>query len=286
MPPDSQALATPAALTLAGSDSGAGAGIQADLKTFAACGVYGTSVITAVTAQNTRGVQGLWPVPPDSLRAQLQAVLSDMPVVAMKTGLLTGAGCIDLVAQALSQRRAQSRPLALVIDPVLASSSGYRFLPPAALQLMREVLIPQARVITPNLQEAAALLDEPVAQNLDQARAQAGRLLALGAQAVLLTGGHLPGACAVDVFCDSRSLQLLSARRVETRNSHGTGCTLSAAITAYLALGHSPESACRKAKDYLQQALLGGVSLNLGAGSGPLNHFPERLTNRSMQESL
>lgn len=155
MPPDSQALATPAALTLAGSDSGAGAGIQADLKTFAACGVYGTSVITAVTAQNTRGVQGLWPVPPDSLRAQLQAVLSDMPVVAMKTGLLTGAGCIDLVAQALSQRRAQSRPLALVIDPVLASSSGYRFLPPAALQLMREVLIPQARVITPNLQEAA-----------------------------------------------------------------------------------------------------------------------------------
>lgn len=151
---------------------------------------------------------------------------------------------------------------------------------------MREVLIPQATVITPNLQEAAALLDEPVAQNLAQAQAQAVRLLALGARAVLLTGGHLDGEQAVDIFCDGLRLQLLSADRVKTRNSHGTGCTLSAAITAYLTLGHTPESACRKAKDYLQQALLGAVSLRVGAGSGPLNHFPEFLINRSIQESL
>ncbi|MDO3387881.1 bifunctional hydroxymethylpyrimidine kinase/phosphomethylpyrimidine kinase [Gilvimarinus sp. SDUM040013] len=277
---------TPAALTIAGSDSGAGAGIQADLKTFAACGIYGASVVTAITAQNTLGVQKLWMVPGSSLQAQLSSVLADMPIAAVKTGLLGNGGTLRIVSEALRFHARQHAPLPLVVDTVLASSSGHPLLAPGALPVLRDQLIPQACVITPNIYEAALLLDEPAAQTLAQAQQQAIRLLTLGPQAVLLTGGHLEGDQAVDIYCDAQEIFQLTSERVSTRNSHGTGCTLSAAICAYLTLGERPASACRKAKDYLQRALLAGVRLNLGAGTGPLNHFPDSVKHCSTQETL
>ncbi|MBU2887657.1 bifunctional hydroxymethylpyrimidine kinase/phosphomethylpyrimidine kinase [Gilvimarinus agarilyticus] len=273
---------TPIALTIAGSDSGAGAGIQADLKTFAACGVYGTSALTAITAQNTQGVQGLWQVPIDSLKAQITSVLSDMPVAAVKTGLLGSAEAIRQICQVLDGERA----LSLVVDPVMVASSGHRFLSPDALGALREQLIPRASVITPNTHEAARLLGEPEAHTLTAMQAQAERLLMLGAQAVLITGGHLGGAQAVDVYCDTAGLQLFARERIATENNHGTGCTLSAAITAYLARGEPLPEACRLAKHYLHRALLAGANLKVGAGCGPLNHFPEKLQLCSTQEPL
>ena len=259
---------TPVALTVAGSDSGGGAGIQADLKTFAALGVYGTSVLSALTAQNTLGVQGVMPVPADFVSAQLESVLSDMPVAAIKTGMLADADSISAVAAALRQLA-----LPLVVDPVMVATSGDRLLPASAVSAMRDTLLPLAHVLTPNIPEAAVLLREREATCVDDMVQQAQALLALGAHAVLLKGGHLTTGDAVDVYCDARGCQLLREPRVTTRNTHGTGCTLAAAICARLALGDSAERAARYGKSYLYQALCHADELSVGAGAGPVNHF-------------
>jgi hydroxymethylpyrimidine/phosphomethylpyrimidine kinase len=259
---------TPTALTVAGSDSGAGAGIQADLKTFAALGVYGASAVSAVTAQNTQGVQGVMPMPPEFVAAQVRSVLSDMPVAAIKTGLLADAATIIAVAQAVHK---VAQPL--VVDPVMVATSGDRLMSSAAVAALRDELLPQAQLITPNIPEAAALLKTRAATDVETMERQATALLALGCRAVLLKGGHLPGAEAVDVYCDARGCQLLRAPRVATRNTHGTGCTLAAAICARLALGDSAEQAARHAKTYLLHALRHADALSVGGGAGPVHHF-------------
>lgn len=259
---------TPTALTIAGSDSGAGAGIQADLKTFAALGVYGASAISAVTAQNTQGVQSVMPVPPEFVAAQVHSVLSDMPVAAIKTGMLPDAAAITTVARAL---REVARPL--VVDPVMVATSGDRLLPSSAVAALCDWLLPLAQLITPNIPEAAALLNTPAATDVDTMQRQAKALLAFGCRAVLLKGGHLPGAEAADVYCDARGCQLLRAPRVATHNTHGTGCTLAAAVCARLGLGDSPERAARHAKAYLSRALRYADALSVGGGAGPVHHF-------------
>ncbi|WP_041522277.1 bifunctional hydroxymethylpyrimidine kinase/phosphomethylpyrimidine kinase [Gilvimarinus agarilyticus] len=267
IPPPSARI-TPIALTVAGSDSGGGAGIQADLKTFAALGVYGTSVLSALTAQNTQGVQGVMPVPADFVSAQLESVLSDMPVGAIKTGMLADTSCIKAVAAALSHVSAP-----LVVDPVMVATSGDRLLPASAASAVRDVLLPLAHLVTPNIPEAAVLLGVDEATCIDDMRQQAESLLAFGPHAVLLKGGHLSTDEAVDVYCDARGCQLLRAPRVATRNTHGTGCTLAAAACARLALGDSAECAARYAKSYLHKALCHADELSVGAGAGPVNHF-------------
>jgi hydroxymethylpyrimidine/phosphomethylpyrimidine kinase len=263
-----KARVTPTALTIAGSDSGGGAGIQADLKTFAAHGVYGASAVSALTAQNTLGVQGVMPVSAEFLAAQVQSVLSDLPVAAIKTGMLADAAAIRAVVVAL---RDVSAPL--VVDPVMVATSGDRLLPASAVSALRDTLLPLAHLLTPNLPEAAVLLGADVATDVDQMLLQAKSLLAFGSRAVLLKGGHLPSADAVDVYCDSRGCQLLRAPRVATHNTHGTGCTLAAAACARLALGDSVELAARHAKSYLYQALCHADKVAVGAGAGPVHHF-------------
>lgn len=259
---------TPTALTIAGSDSGAGAGIQADLKTFAAHGVYGASAVTALTAQNTHGVQGVMPVPAEFVVAQIESVLSDLSVMAIKTGMLADAATIEAVAAAVAHAG-----VPLVVDPVMVATSGDRLLPAAAVAALRQVLLPLAELITPNIPEAAVLLNRAEATDVAQMQEQAQALLQLGCRAVLLKGGHLKSAEAVDVLCDWRGCQLLRSRRVNTRNTHGTGCTLAAAISARLAHGDSVELASRNAKSYLYQALCHADDMAVGTGAGPVHHF-------------
>ncbi|MDQ2076455.1 bifunctional hydroxymethylpyrimidine kinase/phosphomethylpyrimidine kinase [Marinimicrobium sp. ABcell2] len=259
----------PIALTVAGSDSGAGAGIQADLKTFAALGVYGCSAITSLTAQNTCGVQGVFPVAADFVAAQMHSVLSDMPVAVIKTGMLANAEVI----QALVSTYDSAYPLPLVVDPVMLATSGDRLLEEAAVEVLIHELLPRATLITPNLLEAAALLGESPAQNQQQRARQAERLLALGPQAVLLKGGHDQGPEADDLLLSDAGLDHFSRPRVNTRNTHGTGCTLAAAIAAGLAKGLALPLAVEEAKDYLQGALLAGAQRSLGSGASPVDHF-------------
>ncbi|UTF61784.1 bifunctional hydroxymethylpyrimidine kinase/phosphomethylpyrimidine kinase [Gilvimarinus sp. DA14] len=256
------------ALTVAGSDSGAGAGIQADLKTFAALGVYGASAITALTAQNTQGVQAVESVSADFVLRQVQSVLADMPVKVIKTGMLANAEIISALASELPTF------IPLVLDPVMVATSGDRLLADDALQALRQKLIPRACLLTPNLHEAAALLDAPVAESVAQMTRQAEALLTQGAQAVLLKGGHLQHPDeAVDVYLDAERCELLRARRVRTANTHGTGCTLASAIAAFLARGLSSYEACREAKHYLTGALTAADRLQVGRGHGPVDHF-------------
>ena len=224
---------TPIAVTIAGSDSGGGAGIQADLKTFSALGVYGASVITALTAQNTKGVTGIHDVPPDFIAAQIDAVFSDLDVRAVKIGMLSQPAVIEAVAAGLDRWKAKN----VVLDPVMVATSGDRLLNPAAIDVLKRVLIPRALVITPNLPEAAALLDEPIARNEDEMLAQAGRLRDRGARAVLIKGGHNEGPRASTCWSRRSSFTRLATPRVDTKNTHGTGCTLSSAIAAGLAKG-------------------------------------------------
>jgi len=255
-------------LTIAGSDSGGGAGIQADLKTFSALGVYGASVITVLTAQNTQTVKSVYPVTPAFLIEQLEAVFEDIEISAVKTGMLGDAELVQGVADFL-----QSKDVALVVDPVMVSTSGSRLLSePGAIALI-ESLIPQADIITPNLPEAAAILgDSPIEH--PEGMAQVARdLFALGPKSVLLKGGHLQGEVCPDLFYDGETFLELHSPRVDTQNTHGTGCTLAAALTAYLAKGESPQMAATKAKDYITSALRGADKLNVGAGHGPVNHF-------------
>lgn len=261
--------APPVALTIAGSDSGGGAGIQADLKTFAALGVYGCSVLTALTAQNTRGVQAVHPVPPDFVGAQLRSVLTDFPVSAAKTGMLANADIIRALLDTLDE----FEPRALVVDPVMLATSGDRLLEREAEALLIHELLPRATLITPNLPEAAALLGEGIARTRDERWRQAERLLALGPGAVLLKGGHGTGPDAEDLLLGAGFSETFSRPRLDTPNTHGSGCTLAAAITAGLARGLSLPGAVGEAKGYLQGALAAGARWQLGAGAGPLNHF-------------
>jgi hydroxymethylpyrimidine/phosphomethylpyrimidine kinase len=260
---------TAIAVTIAGSDSGGGAGIQADLKTFSALGVYGASVITALTAQNTRGVTAIHDVPPDFLAAQIDAVFSDLAVNAVKIGMLSRPELIEAVAAGLERHGQQT----VVLDPVMIAASGDRLLVPEAIESLRRVLLPRALLITPNLPEAAALLDAPVATLLSEVRAQAQTLLAMGPRAVLIKGGHGEGPESVDVLLDAEGFVELAAPRVATRNTHGTGCTLSSAITAHLAKGHSLRAAVEGAKAYLTAAIGRADDLSIGEGHGPVHHF-------------
>jgi hydroxymethylpyrimidine/phosphomethylpyrimidine kinase len=259
----------PIALTIAGSDSSGGAGIQADLKTFSAFGVYGASVLTALTAQNTRGVQGVEPVRPAFVEAQLASVLDDLDVRAIKTGMLANGAIVSAVASALARVPA----IPLVVDPVMVATSGDRLLASDAIAALKGELFPRATVVTPNLPEAAALLGVAVATSENQMIEQARALARFGSGAVLIKGGHGEGAEAVDVLVGGDAVLRLAASRIETRHTHGTGCTLAAAIAALLARGTDLEEAVRRAKAYVSAALAGGRDLGVGQGNGPVDHL-------------
>ena len=263
-----QAFQYPRLLTIAGSDSGGGAGIQADLKTFSALGCFGMTAITALTAQNTTGVRAIHGVPPDMLRDQIDAVVEDMGVDAVKIGMLHSPEIVRTVAEAIDRHGLER----VVLDPVMVATSGAVLIDsPAIAALVRE-LFDRAVLVTPNLDEAALLVGRPLSSEADMELA-AQELLAKGARAVLLKGGHLAG----DVVCDLLMQQggqahWMRAPRITTANSHGTGCTLSSAIAAYLALGYTLVDAVDAARTYVRGALAAGASVKTGQGSGPLNH--------------
>ena len=260
---------TPVALTIAGSDSSGGAGIQADLKTFAAFGVYGASVITALTAQNTTGVTGIHQVPATFVTAQIDAVFADLAVGAVKIGMVADLPVIDAIATGLQRWS----PKHIVLDPVMVATSGDRLLAAEAVDALRTKLIPRASLITPNLPEAAALLDEPVAANESGVEGQGRRLLAMGCRAVLIKGGHGQGAESIDYLVTGTGAIALSAPRVATKNTHGTGCSLSSAIAAGLAKGEDMETAVRNAKTWISAAIAAADRFSVGHGHGPVHHF-------------
>lgn len=264
-----KAPSIPIALTIAGSDSSGGAGIQADLKSFTALGVYGASVLTALTAQNTRGVDEVLAVPPEFVTAQLKSVLSDLNVGAAKTGMLANAGIILAVAEVLELHAR----IPLVCDPVMVATSGDVLLEPAAVDAMKERLIPRATLITPNIPEAARLLGCPEAVDLSEIVRQAEALRGLGCGTVLLKGGHCSTDAAIDILVHAEGVTPLEAPRIPTPNTHGTGCTLAAAITALLASGNPLEQAVRRAKMYVWRALEAGADMRIGHGSGPVDHL-------------
>ena len=260
---------TPIALTIAGSDSSGGAGIQADLKSFAALGVYGASVITALTAQNTTGVSGIHQVPAQFVTAEIDAVFSDLAVGAVKIGMVADLAVIDAIAAGLKRWS----PKHIVLDPVMVATSGDRLLAAEAVDALRKKLVPLASVITPNLPEAAALLDEPVAESDAAVKDQGQRLLALGCRAVLIKGGHGQGAESTDYWFDGDRAITLAAPRVATKNTHGTGCSLSSAIAAGLAKGEGMETAIRHAKAWISAAIAAADRFSVGRGHGPVHHF-------------
>jgi hydroxymethylpyrimidine/phosphomethylpyrimidine kinase len=262
-------MAVPVALTIAGSDSSGGAGIQADLKTFAAFGVYGASVITALTAQNTRGVSGVHEVPPDFVTAQLDAVFDDLDIAAVKIGMVAQVQTIEAIAAALSRRT----PKHVVLDPVMVATSGDRLLSTDAVSALRERLFPLASLITPNLPEAAALLGDSVASDEAAIAKQGRQLLAMGARAVLIKGGHGKGSESIDYLFFGDDVIALPAPRIPTANTHGTGCSLSSAIAAGLAKGEILETAVRDAKTWISAAIAAADSLGVGHGHGPIHHF-------------
>ena len=253
------------ALTIAGSDSGGGAGIQADLKTFAALGVYGSSALTAVTAQNTLGVTRVYALDPKLVAAQIDAVMEDIGAQAAKTGMLANAAIIRSVAQAARRHRLKN----LVVDPVMVATSGDLLIQKNAVAALRAELIPLAAVVTPNIPEAEELAGVKIRSQKDRARA-ARAIFAMGAKAVVIKGGHAKGT-ASDLFFDGRKFIALTAKRIRTRNTHGTGCTFSAAIAAYLAQGSTLEDALGAAKKYITAAIRNGFSV--GAGHSPVHHF-------------
>jgi hydroxymethylpyrimidine/phosphomethylpyrimidine kinase len=256
------------ALTIAGSDSGGGAGIQADLKTFSALGVYGASVITAITAQNTRAVTAVEALSPALVLAQLDAVLDDIPPDAIKIGVLVTPAIVEAVAARLGGSAAP-----LVLDPVMIAKSGDPLLAPEAAAAIRLTLMPLATLLTPNLPEAAALLGERAAADPAGMEAQGRRLLDLGPQAVLMKGGHGNGETCVDLLVTPEAVLRLEAPRIDTRNTHGTGCSLSSAIAAGLAQGLPLPEAVTQAHLWLQGAIRAADGLGVGSGHGPVHHF-------------
>jgi hydroxymethylpyrimidine/phosphomethylpyrimidine kinase len=254
------------ALTIAGSDSGAGAGIQADLKTFAAHGVYGTSALTAVTAQNTLGVTCFEALSADLVTAQIEAIFSDIGAHAAKTGMLANAAIVEAVAAAVQDL---DIPL-LVVDPVMIAKSGDRLVDDEAIGAMRLELLKRAFVVTPNIPEAETLADMRIASDEDR-REAARRIVKLGASAVILKGGHLPTADIVDLVYDGHRFQEFRGPRIEGRHTHGTGCTFAAAIASHLALGRTLHEAVPLAQAYVAGGIRHGLAI--GRGHGPLDHF-------------
>ena len=256
---------TPVALTIAGSDSGGGAGIQADLKTFHRFGVYGTSAITAITAQNTLGVQAIHPVPVDDVRAQIESVVLDLRPDALKSGMLATAELARAVAEVISEHDLRG----YVLDPVMVATSGDRLLESDAESALADALLPLAAVVTPNLEEASLLTGRPV-ESLEEMKAAARALVRMGAGAALVKGGHLEGD-AVDVLWDGTEEHLFRRPRVRTRHTHGTGCTLSAAIAAGIARGDDVPASVERATRFVGRAIASAPGL--GRGRGPVNHF-------------
>jgi hydroxymethylpyrimidine/phosphomethylpyrimidine kinase len=259
----------PNVLTIAGSDSGGGAGIQADLKTFSALGTYGLSVIAALTAQNTRAVTAIHDVPPAFVTAQLDAVFDDIEIAAVKIGMLSSPAIIEVVSEGLRRHGARQ----IVVDPVMVAKSGDRLLREEAVSALKERLLPLATVITPNLPEAAVLLEAAVVPDEAGMIEAAAGLRALGSRAVLLKGGHGEADDSFDVLDDGGALLTLAAPRIATRNTHGTGCTLSSAIAALLARGRTLRDAVSDAKTYITAAIRAADHLNVGHGHGPVHHF-------------
>ncbi len=254
------------ALTIAGSDSGAGAGIQADLKTFAALGVYGTSAITAVTAQNTLGVAGVHVLPAEFVTLQIETVVSDIGCDAVKTGMLANAAIVEAVVAAVESLELPN----LVVDPVMVAKGGDRLLDPDAVHAIRVSLLRLARVVTPNIPEAEVLTGMTI-RSIDDMRAAGRKLLRLGCRAVVVKGGHLEGDESTDVLVENTGDTTLSAQRVKGSNTHGTGCTFAAAMAARLALGDTLQSAVQAAKDYVTGSMRHGI--DVGSGHQPLGHF-------------
>ncbi len=258
------------ALTIAGSDSSGGAGIQADLKTFTALGVYGASVITALTAQNTRGVSGVLAIPGDFIAKQVAAVADDLDIRATKTGMLGDRATVEAVAAAITRHRLSP----VVVDPVMVATSGDPLLTDDAVEAVVRLMLPLATLATPNLDEAARLTGLPRARTVAEAEAQGRAILALGPKAVLVKGGHGEGDEVVDVLVSAAAPPVhLAAPRIDTRNTHGTGCTLSAAIAAFLVLGQPLDEAVRQAKAFVWEALRHGAELQVGHGAGPVDHL-------------
>ena len=273
-----RADATPVALSIAGSDSSGGAGIQADLKTFSALGVYGATVVTAVTAQNTLGVSAIHNIPPEIVAAQLDAIFEDIVIRAVKIGMLADIQTINAVVAGLIRHR----PPFVVLDPIMIATSGDRLFAADAIRTLAAKLLPLTDCLTPNLAEAAALLGTGQARSEAEMAAQGRALLALGPRSVLMKGGHAPLPEAVDVLVTAHDVQRYSAPRIETRNLHGTGCTLSAAIAAGIALGVPLAEAVGQAKTYLKGAIGAGRRFQIGQGNGPLNHFPDWPVRRQL----
>jgi len=259
----------PRALTVAGSDSGGGAGIQADLKTFQELGVFGMTALTAVTAQNTLGVSGVWPLPPEAVVKQIEAVATDIGVDAAKTGMLFDSAIIEAVAEAV-RRFAIDK---LVVDPVMVAKGGAPLLKEDAIETLRRRLLPHALLVTPNIPEAEVLTGMTIRTRADMEKA-ARAIVAMGAKAVVVKGGHSDGETADDLFYDRTRVEVLSAPRVATRNTHGTGCTFSAAVTAALAKGENLLSAVRTGKAFITAAIR--EALDIGGGHGPTNHWAYR----------
>jgi hydroxymethylpyrimidine/phosphomethylpyrimidine kinase len=254
------------ALTIAGSDSGGGAGIQADLKTFQELHVFGLSAFTAVTAQNTLGVTGIYELPPEAVARQIDAVATDLGIDAAKTGMIANIEIMEVIAEKIREHHIRR----LVIDPVMIAKSGHALLREDARDALKRLLIPLATVITPNLPEAEVLTGMSLV-TMEQRKEAARRLLDLGVQAVVIKGGHTEDEEAIDLFYDGQEFRTLSAPRLHTRHTHGTGCTFSAAITAELAKGASLWEAVKTAKDFITEAIR--HPLHLGQGHGPTNHW-------------
>jgi hydroxymethylpyrimidine/phosphomethylpyrimidine kinase len=254
-------------LSIAGSDSGGGAGIQADLKTIAALGCYGMTAITAITAQNTCGVSGIQVITPDMLAAQIKAVVTDMGVDAVKIGMLHDPEVVHVVAEAIKEYKLTN----VVLDPVMVATSGDTLIAPPTVTVLVKELFPLVSVITPNLDEASLLLKRPLQSRADLDLA-AQDLCKMGAKAALVKGGHLAGDAVTDVLLSEGRLQSFASTRIASQNTHGTGCTLSSAIACYLGMGHPLEAAVGMARRYILQAIAAGASIKIGAGHGPLNH--------------
>jgi hydroxymethylpyrimidine/phosphomethylpyrimidine kinase len=252
-------------LTIAGSDSGAGAGIQADLKTFAALGVYGTSAITAITAQNTRGVKKIFPLAPGIVAAQIDAIVEDIGADAVKTGMLFNSAIVDIVARKIRAHRLRN----LVVDPVMVAKSGNLLLRRDGIAALKNKLIPLATIVTPNVPEAAELTGIRLTR-MDDFKEAARRIIDMGAKTVVIKGGHRSGP-PTDLFYDGKNFREFGARRIRTRNTHGTGCTFASAIAANLAKGMKAVEAVERAKEYLTRAI--EESYSIGSGHGPVNHF-------------
>jgi hydroxymethylpyrimidine/phosphomethylpyrimidine kinase len=267
----------PVVLTIAGSDSGAGAGIQADLKTFAALGVYGTTALTAATAQNTLGVRSLFTLPASIVGAQIDAIFDDFNVTAVKIGMLASAEIAETVAKALSR----FSPHFVVLDPVMIASSGDPLLAPATIVAMKSRLFSMLDCLTPNLSEAASLLGEALADDEAGMVRQGRALLKLGPRAVLMKGGHLASPEVVDILITETQARFYVGPRIASRNLHGTGCTLSAAISAYVVRGCALEEAIGAAKTFVEKAIAAGRDVALGSGPGPLMHLPLKALRES-----